>query len=275
MPTRTPSPNPRFDYRSLLKQELLKRKRRNPLYSMRSFARDLQVTYSRLNEALNRKKGMSAATALKICERLGLSKAERELFIASIESQHARSRVAREQSKEALASLQKKELRLLNRDSFELIANWSHYAVLECLALEGCDGTPTWIARRLGLEKLEVDEAIHRLCRLGLLTAEADGSLRVASPTITSENDRPSEGLKLHHAQLLEKAQAALREQALDEREFQALTLAFAPEDREEAKAQIRAFIVDFNARFAKSAHKKSIYCLTTQFFRLDQPTRH
>ena len=76
-------------YRSILKDELLRRIRQNPRYSLRAFARDLRLSPSRLSEVLSGKQGLSRQAAKAITERLGWRGSEAERFIDLVESQHA------------------------------------------------------------------------------------------------------------------------------------------------------------------------------------------
>ena len=60
-----------LDYRLLLKSELASRTNQNPNYSLRAFARDLDLAPSRLSEVLNGKQGLSTQAAEKIAKTLG------------------------------------------------------------------------------------------------------------------------------------------------------------------------------------------------------------
>lgn len=55
-----------LNYRFFLKRELNARKARNAAYSLRSFARDLEMPSSKLSEVLNSKCGLSQKSAEKL-----------------------------------------------------------------------------------------------------------------------------------------------------------------------------------------------------------------
>jgi transcriptional regulator with XRE-family HTH domain len=61
--------------RDYLAQELLRRKERNPSYSLRSFARDLRLSPSCVSEILNNKRSPSPKNVRKIAEKLALDPA--------------------------------------------------------------------------------------------------------------------------------------------------------------------------------------------------------
>ena len=83
------------DYRDLLASEYEERCRRNSHYSLRAFARDLNLGAPRLSDVLNYKSGLSKEASAKIAERLGYNEEEKSFFCTLVESQHARSRAQR------------------------------------------------------------------------------------------------------------------------------------------------------------------------------------
>lgn len=107
-----------------------------PCYSLRALARDLQMSPSRLSEALNGKAGISAASARKISERLGLGTQESQYFYLLVQKEHARCkhvRVRAAEDIEAFSGLSKKAR--INVDQFQVVADWYHLAILEAFSL--------------------------------------------------------------------------------------------------------------------------------------------
>ncbi|MBO9666790.1 MAG: DUF4423 domain-containing protein [Bdellovibrio sp.] len=84
------------NYREFILRELERRQKRNPSYSLRAFARDLEMPSSRLSEILNRKMGLSEARAMALAEKLNLEASEKEFFIDLALSEHARSAVMKD-----------------------------------------------------------------------------------------------------------------------------------------------------------------------------------
>src|SRR5687768_10612040 len=73
-------------YRECLTRELSQRLKQNAQYSMRAFARSLDVPVSSVSRALAGKRTISVAVAKKIASALNLSPLERTLFFDSIGS---------------------------------------------------------------------------------------------------------------------------------------------------------------------------------------------
>ncbi len=87
------------DYRKILRDELARRVRQNPHYSLRAFARDLQIVPSRVSESLNNKQGLSRKAAEKIAARLRMPADKANLFLDLVTACHARSPKARHGAK--------------------------------------------------------------------------------------------------------------------------------------------------------------------------------
>jgi hypothetical protein len=65
------------------------------------------------------------------------------------------------------------EVQQLARDAASLLSDWSHLGILELIHLEEFKPDTRWIARVLGLTPDEVNVAVTRLVRLGLLKMAA------------------------------------------------------------------------------------------------------
>ena len=139
-------------YREWLKQEFSDRCRRNPRYSLRAFARDLLFLPSRLSDVLNGKQGLSAKTASQLARRLGLSQAETQEFIALVEAEDARSITQRTLAQAQLEQMKARPSAFqgLDADTFAVISDWHHFALLELVTLDGFQPNRNWISRRFG-----------------------------------------------------------------------------------------------------------------------------
>ncbi len=66
---------------------LNEKKRKNPQYSLRALARDLEISPSTLSEAINRRHCLSLKTALKIVEVFQLNEKDKEQFELLLKSE--------------------------------------------------------------------------------------------------------------------------------------------------------------------------------------------
>lgn len=61
-------------FKEILKDEYKSRRKRNPSYSLRAFARDLNISHSILSRYFNKNKSLSIVQSVKIGEKIKLHK---------------------------------------------------------------------------------------------------------------------------------------------------------------------------------------------------------
>lgn len=144
-------------FRQLLQRELARRCATNARYSLRSFARQLGVDHSTLSQILRGVRPVTPHTVRSLGAPLGLSEAAIDAFIA-----HERLFAA---ARDAVAE----EMQQLTRDAMHVVTDWRHYAILELTHLEHFQPDVRWISRVLEAAPDDINVAIQRLLRLGLL----------------------------------------------------------------------------------------------------------
>lgn len=256
------------DYRQLLKLELEKRCSRNNRYSLRAFARDLDLGAARLSEILNARTGLSVEKAEQIAKLLELSPDESEYFTTLVESEHARSQVLREAARSRLAKFNQAEFSSLEIDHFMIIAEWYHFAILELTEVEGFKSNDKWIARALGIQEIEAKMAIERLMRLGYLK-RIRNRYQQTIDFIHAESATPSEALRKHHRQLISQALGSIDSQKMEQRDLGSMIMSFDKKEMKIVTDKIRKFREEIGRFASKSKHKNSVYCLNTQLFEL------
>jgi uncharacterized protein (TIGR02147 family) len=287
-----PSTGNEPDYRAFLEQTLRSRKARNASYSLRSFARDIGLSPSRLTEIFQRKDGLSAKKAATVAGKLGLTPHETEEFLAMVESQSGRSPVTRRIARAKLAAMQGAQATtILRNDCIALLQGWQHFALLELARTPEFRSSPAWIGRRLGLSDDEAKACISRLVRVGLF--EKDGRrLRVSGTRFATTSDIPSSAIRDYHAAILQYAGQAIDRQNVHEREYAAaffpVEISRLPALKEDLREARRGIIRKYEYRPPDSASSETaavteteIYCLANQLFRVSVPedtsekTRH
>jgi uncharacterized protein (TIGR02147 family) len=151
-------------FRSILQRELARRCSKNPQYSLRAFAKYLEVDHSTLSQYLRGKRKMTERSIRKFAVRLGMNTETIERLVL------AEQYVGRAEDDASLHELEKAA-----QDTASLIADWHHYAILELVRLRDFRPDTRWIARVLGISADEVNIALHRLLRFGLLEMTASG----------------------------------------------------------------------------------------------------
>ena len=257
------------DYRKILQQELDQRKRVRSEYSLTAFAKDLDLSPSRLSEVLSGKQGLSRNRALQIAVALKLEKRQSEVFCDLVESEHARSRVGRELAR---IRLEKHKIDTnfftLEQDAFKAVSDWYHFALIQVMALPEFDRDPKWIAKALDITVSDASSAIERLKRLGLIE-ETDGKLREVHSAVQTTDNVPSEAIRKFHKQVLQKALHSIDAQSVNDRYLSSVLI---PTDRKMVPMMnkwIKSFKSRTSKRLSETPNLNSVYCLSVQFFDL------
>lgn len=79
------------EYRRIVKEELERRRSHNPSYSLRAFARDLELAPSRVSRVINGKEGFSRKSAEKTARLMGLGPEQIQNFCQLVEESRKRN----------------------------------------------------------------------------------------------------------------------------------------------------------------------------------------
>lgn len=257
-----------FDYREYLGDELLRRTEQNQQYSLRAFARDLEMSPQVLSSVISGKKNISAHVAIDIAKRLKFNAEELSYFHDLVEFTQAKTQDLKEVIHYRLMRYsENRPYRVLQEDVFKIMADWYHYAILELTFTESFKSDPIEIAKRLGITPLESRQAIERMLRLELLE-EVDGKLRKTEVNLATTQDVPSAAVRKLASQLLDKASDALEQQSVEERDFGSMTMAIDPLKIPQAKKMIRSFRREL-CEFLETGDRKEVYVFCSQLFSL------
>ncbi|KHD87952.1 MAG: hypothetical protein OM95_11865 [Bdellovibrio sp. ArHS] len=253
-------------YRDYLLKELERRQKKNPSYSLRAYARDLEVPCSRLSEILNGKVGLSESRAMNLAVKLNLAPSEKDFFIDLALSEHARSAVLREM---ALKRVQAREeaFEKIGEDQFAVISDWYHTAIAELMHLDQFTATPENISQRLGLTLDTTEKALERLENVGLVTKSNEGTWMPSSNKYSSSYGASSEAARTFFQQMQTKASEAMTPQS-GKRWDMGCTL--VPTNRDKTKEiakKIRNFRLEIMQELQDSDNKDSLFALSTSFF--------
>jgi transcriptional regulator with XRE-family HTH domain len=136
-----------LDFRERLTVELMRRCAENPRYSLRAFARFLQVDHATLSQILRGKRAVSASAIRKWGMRLGLDAAAIERLAQTPPAAHAEDAT---------------------------VMGWQERAILEHVRVKDFVPSVSWLAKVLDTTIDEVQVALHRLLRLGLLRMDGE-----------------------------------------------------------------------------------------------------
>jgi len=239
------------DYRTILQQEYLARKERNKSYSLRAYSKQLGISKTALVEVMAQKRNLSSKNALKVAERLGLSPDVTKRMLTDIRGLRSPNLDSTYQT--------------LDEDSFNVISEWYHYAILNLAKLKRHKADPYWVGRRLGITSLEARSAILRLERMGFLEIRNNKLHRKVSSLSTTEAI-PSAALRKCHKQNLFLAISSIERDGVDDRYNTSITMAI---DSSRLIAARKLFLRfrDRMCAFLESENPDSVYTLGVQLF--------
>ncbi len=247
-----------------LRGEYLRRRARNPAYSMRAFARALQIPSGRVSELLGRKRTLTPALAERIARQLAYTPEQRRSFFSLIEREMSLHNRVRQMRFEALDD---EHYEHLTEDVFQAIADWTHYAILSLMNTVDFRSSPQWIARRLDITPSEVCSALERLERLHLI--QRDGKeWRRSHRRLTTTHNIESAALRRSHQQTLNQAMDAIENVPIAMKDTTAMTMAVDVSKIKLAKELIKSFRRNL-ADILEEGHPTEVFNLSILLFPL------
>lgn len=237
-----------------LAARLAERQDRRPTYSLRSFAKHLDLSPSHLANLISGRRTLTPMVAQAIGQRMDLSPDETKDLLKLVANRHATHEC------HVSASHQ------LDGEVFKLISDWHHMGLLSLAQTVKNSSDPESIARALRITKPEAIQALDRLQKLGLLSIE-NGTLKCLTDDVVTTNDVPSAAIRRHHKQVLQKAERALEDVEIDRRQIESSTIAVSTARIADIKAAVSEFHDKIKAIAAADETKDTVYSLAVQFF--------
>lgn len=231
---------------SLLKQEYSFRKEKNARYSIRSFAKCLDIDQSFLSKILNGKRLPSTEMILKANKKLRLELAQKE-----------------EEAKDTDENTYQRV-----EDVFHLISEWYYFALLELIRTEDFISDERWICRRLGINIDQLKVAVVRLCRLGYIEIK-DGKWILLSPSLSWSNiERTDEARTFLQKQISLMSHLAIEDTSFELRDHSSLTVALDVALIPELKRKITKFRRSLDKYIVDSSSSpKEVYNFTFSMY--------
>jgi uncharacterized protein (TIGR02147 family) len=246
-----------FDnYIDFLQAQLIKRIKLNSHYSQRAFAGALGLSPGTLSEIMSGKRKLTYKNALKIAGKLGLSKIDTKNFVLLLD----------DTKDEKVKRKDHKDLQLSN-DMFSIISNWYCFAILNLADCEGFKWGFSWLSKRLGISMIEAKDAIEKMKRVGLIK-ETEKGLQAVEDFVLSPDGISSQAVRDYHHSLLQKAQEALENQDVREREISGISFAMNPKDLDKIKKDIDDFQRELIDKYCKGK-RSEVYHLELALFKL------
>ncbi|MGE0172503.1 MAG: TIGR02147 family protein [Oligoflexales bacterium] len=250
--------------KELLKSAFEKKQKRNPRYSLRALSRDSGVDVGIISKALSGKYCPAPETANKLGRALELSEEEGRILLRAVRE----AKTVRE-IPQVHASVETCFPKELDLSLFEVISKPHHYALLELTLVNDFRSDVAWIAKRLGITKLETEYAIRRLTQLGLLENRGGKFAKVDKSLTTKDKTKTTAAHRAHQRTLLKVAQEALELVPIEQRSNTGMTMAIDPSKIPAAKQ----LILEFNRKMCElleTGSREKVYQLSISLFPLE-----
>lgn len=232
--------NLNLEFRTKLQEEFARRIRVNERYSMRAFANQLGLNSSTLSQVLSGKRHLSDQKIQSLCKKVGFSFPKSET--APIDFSH------------------------IEVDTFAVISDWYHFAILDLTVLKSFKSDIKWIARKLDIQTHEASVAVDRLLRLGMLQLK-NGKLSKTKDFYTNYSEGiTSAALKEYQRQVIKKALFAVDNCPQERKDITSITIAADSKKLNQAKEKIKNFRRELCA-FLESGDSDSVYHLALQLY--------
>lgn len=268
-------------YREVLHNVLSSRQRVNPAYSLRAFARDIDLSPSRLSEVLNSGHGLSLRNAQKISVALGMEGEDREFFCDLVASESNQNIKEKKLAATRVAKYRRrKRQKITSVEAFDVVSGWEHFAILELM-----NSTPyqllqptkdhsqdpiTWVAKKLSMTRDAVSLAYERMRKLKMVR-KVKNKYELVEADRTTLDGVDSSAIKSYHESMVGKASSAIYMQLPTERYLSSTNFAFNKDQLEAVKKAASNFEREISDIAKTSSEKEEVYTLNIQFFRLTE----
>lgn len=245
------------------------RKQKNPNYSLRAFARDLNISPSFLSSLTNGKVGLSVGLAKKICRKLNLSRDEKNTFLTLVSTLHHRSKKVRSLSAQSLESIKSDfKPKAVGNDYSVFAHNWMASAILTLVDHCEFQENAAWISQQLAIPLIDAETIWATILRLELVKRNEHGVWKRTEKNLFNKVKGTSSDLQNHYRQLLSRAEKTLTEVSTNDRQFSTCFLSMTDSDYDYANHAISEFISQLAIGITqRGGTSDRIYCFSTQLF--------
>jgi len=232
-------------YRRFLDDWFRARKRSNPRYSHRLFARRAGIrSPSLLGEVIAGRRNLSPTTVEGFISALELRTGEASFFADLVRFDQATSAARKNKAWERIAASRRfRSARPLDAGMMRYLSNWYIPAVRELAWCPGFMAEPRWISEALRprITVAQARDALETLHALGMLVEDDDG-IRPAETSVATPHQLADLGANNYHRQMLGRAADAIETVEPDERHLCAVTVAIPVALLPTLKAELDAF---------------------------------
>lgn len=259
------------DFRTFLNDEFQRRLVRNPKYSLRAYARDIGVSFSRLSETLSSHVGISVESGQKISARLKMSDLEKEYFLNLILAKHGRTLDTRKKAALIVKNYKAKRIFCLLRENHSnLLSKWYYPALIELITMHKKPNISD-IASALKITEHETVAAALYLAEQGFVVRSESGSWKKSTPFLKVESPTPSATIREFHRTFLRCASDAIETQPIEQRKYLSTFFQMRKDSIVEARKELEEFNEAFLKKYTAEQQAEVVYGFSLQMFKVEK----
>lgn len=159
----------------------------------------------------------------------------------------------------------------VDKDRWDILRSWHHWAVRELVVLRDFRADPAWISLRLGkkISAAQAKESLELLLRLEFLRKGKGGRLVQSEPLITTSDEISNLVIRHLHRQFIELGLISLFHDPVSSREMNGLSVALRENEVPLFKKMLKEFRRELNRQFssAEKIDADHVYHFQTMFF--------
>lgn len=237
------------EFRTYLQAEFHRRKENNPAYSIRAFARFLDIDQSTLSKFFKAERHFNSQTMEQCLNKLRTPETiQNELRTVQV----------------TLCS----EYQRLEESMLQMMSSWKYWAVLEFLKIHSSPSVEK-IAENFHFEAQETEHILKKLEFLGFIRRSENKFILLKPNNKWSEKCKTSEARKELQRSLTSLSLVAIDKYSVEDRYHGSLTVAVPKKKLPEIKARISEFQEELGQFIQKDSGLDEVYQLTVSFFPL------
>ncbi|MFO1463334.1 MAG: TIGR02147 family protein [bacterium] len=269
------------NYRRFLKQRFAELKKTNSRFSYRSFNRRAGVSSSGfLKLVMDGKRNLAEEGIEKVARGFRLNESEKKYFRALVHFNQAKTN---EEKNLCFQELTKHKRFLsakpLTSAQYRLFSHWYYVAILELVRVGTREKKDlAWIHANIHppVEWKAVKRAVQELIQLELLEETKGGELQRRETMLTTPDEVQSISVANFHQQMCQMAARSVMQDAAEDREFSALTIATSERTFQKAKQEVQKFRKKLHSILEQEdeAPKSFVTQINLQLFKLSRSVK-
>lgn len=249
--------NAELEVIQIIQEEFNKAKLKNSSYSLRAFAKRLNLSPATLSGIFTQKLRVTRKAAEKIFLSIPVPPEKKERILSQMSNKKAA----------VVKGLNDQDYTVVGAAEYRIFSEWYYFGLLSLAETDDFRDDPQWIAKRLNIQLRQARQALKTLEELNLIARNEKGHLAWTGKSIRTTN-HVNPIIRKAHFDNLDLARRSLEQDDPDERDITTIMMAIDPAKLPEARERIKKFRREL-CSFLEADAKKEVYRLVIQLFPL------